>query len=250
VTDRETKGGAAWFLEAWGETGRFAGRWLKYFLLLSIVELFFCVALAGAVYVAANEGRVLRGLTGAGFILVASAIVGFVAAVKLAIVLTVSGTVKAKGTGRRILDALFTRLLGITSENPRGDHELTRTLHGMPVEKVKAHLDQAGRAMLKGRVVGIAVPRFALWLANKAQAVLIWATVRVIVAYCTHGKSRSENMDLLALRASLAEDVDELLAQRLREGAVRFALIVAVLSVAAGWIVVEVLRRMPIGRKF
>jgi hypothetical protein len=242
------KESSSWVLDALGELGGFAGRLVRNFLRLFLAGIGGSVLLAGVVYLAANDGLIWKGSLGAVVALVAGGIASFVLAMKLSIVFSVSDTVRAKNVGQRILDALFSKLLGVTTENPQGDLELTRKLHGISVPELEARLHQAGNALLEHRITTTVLPRFARWLANKTQQLLVWATIRVIVAYATANKTRDDTVDLLALRASLAAKVDDLLARQIAAGAFRLALFILFLFVLGSWGWVELLHRIPVGQ--
>jgi hypothetical protein len=143
------------------------------------------------------------------------------------------------------LDALFRHLLGVTDEKPHGDHELTQKLHGMPVHQVEFELKEAGRRVLEHRITSSAVPRLGLWLANRMQRLLVWATVKVVVSYCTKAKRRDENVDLLALRASLAGEVDQLVVKKIRRGGMMMLLLAGLAASVIAWMLVSALQWLP-----
>jgi hypothetical protein len=226
----------SWFWDVLGETGTFALRLLKHFSLACTVEIIYCGIVAVRIFFLASDGKVLRGLLAGGLTFVIGIIASVWLGTQLSIVLSLADTVRAKHIGRRILDELFARLMGITDEKPQGDRELTQKLHGLPVKDVETKLNDAARAVLEHRLMVAAAPRIALWLANKAQQALVWATVYVVTAYCTKGKTPDELVDLLAIRANLAEVVDDLLAEKLVRGAIRLALVMAAVLIAVGWL--------------
>jgi hypothetical protein len=227
---------SSWFWDALGEAGTFALRLLKRFVVVYGIEVVYCGIVAIRIFFLASDGKPLRGLLAAGLTFVIGALAAVWLGGQLSIVLSLADTVRAKHVGRRILDVLFARLMGVTDAKPEGDLKLTQKLHGLPVKDVEATLNEAARAVLEHRLALAAVPRIALWLANKAQQVLVWATVYVVTRYCTKGKSPEELVDLLALRQNLAEVVDDLLAEKLVTGAIRLALLVAALLVIVGWL--------------
>ena len=246
TTSREDAAKPSWFLDAVGELGTFTGRLLKNFLRLFLRAAGLTLLLACAACFAAGNGQIWRGAVAAGLTLAGGGILAFLVAGKLSIVISVSDTVREKAIGQRILDALFGYVLGVTNGSPHGSAELTRELHGMPISQLKAGLDEAGQSILESGLATAPVPKFTRWLARKVQRLLVWATIRVVVAYATANKTPDESVDLLALRSSLAGAVDELLVRQISEGAFRFALLVAFFGSLACWWLVELLRRVPL----
>ncbi len=239
---------ASWFRDALGEAGAFSRRFLKNFFRLFAFAVAAAVLFACAACLAASNGQIWRGAMAAGLTFLAGGILAVLVAGKLSLVLALSETVKANAVGQRILDILFSRLLGVTTENPEGDRVLTRGLHGVPVSQLEARLSDAGCSLLSTRVAEVALPKPLRWIAGKAQRLLVWATIRVVVAYATADRTRGEVVDLLALRSSLATKVDDLLARRISRGVYRFALLVALGFSVACWALFELLRRIPIGQ--
>jgi hypothetical protein len=233
----------SWFLESVSEVAQFAGRLGRKFLKVMLVAEGFGFLLGVVVYFAARGGPAWRGPLAFGLVVIACGVVAFMVSVNLAVVLSLAETVRAKGLAKRVLDGLFSELLGVSAEKPEGDLELTRSLHGMPVEEVRGKLRRAGEAMLENRVA-LALPGFVRWLARKAQAVLVWATVWVVAAYATAKSDREKKVDLLALRGSLTAVVDDLVTKRITEGAIRFGLLLAVAVCLGAWGMVAALARI------
>jgi hypothetical protein len=230
-----------WFLDAIGEVAAFSGRLLKNFILLVLVGLGFGVLVAIVMYASTSAGAVWRGSIAALIGFVGSCVMTFVTAGQLSIVVTLSETVKVKALGRRILDKLFSELLGVTTENPHGSENLTKELHGLPISEAEARLKNAARVMVEERVSGL--PKIALWLVNKAQRLLVWATIRVVISYATKQKSRKDSIDMLALRESLALEVDDLLVDKIRQGAFRVVLFVVIAFLSGCWGIVIAMQK-------
>lgn len=224
----------SWFLEGVSEVAQFAGRLGRNFLKVLLIAVGVAVLLGLAVYFGTRGGPSWRAPVGFGMVVAAAGVVAFAISVNLAVVLSLAETVRAKGLAKKVLDGLFAELLGVTAEKPEGDLEVTRSLHGMPVEEVRGKLRRAGEAMLENRVAP-AMPRFVRWLARKAQAVLVWATVWVVTVYATAKSDAERKVDMLALRGSLTAVVDDLVTKRITEGAIRFGILMGVVVGAGAW---------------
>lgn len=225
----------SWFFDALGEVGAFTGRLARNFIVALAIGEAFALLLALAIFSGTSGGAPWKsGL----FPIVAFAVVGLGAvplAVNLSVVLSIADTVRAKGLARRAMDALFAELLGITAENPSGNAELTRKFHGMPIAEVRTYLRAAARKVTRHRAA-LAIPRPIRWLANQAQRVIIWATVRVILAFAAQKAAADQTVDLLALRANLTNIVDNLVTEKITTGAKRLALLVAFGVCLAIWL--------------
>jgi hypothetical protein len=221
----------SWFLEGVTEVAQFAGRLARNFLKVMLIGEGFAFLLGVVVYFATDGGPSWRAPLAFGLVVIAVGIVAFAMSVNLAVVLSLADTVRAKGLARRVLDGLFAELLGVTAEKPQGDLDLTQRLHGMPVDDLRGKLRGAGEALLKNRVA-LAMPGFVRWLARKAQAVLVWATVWVVVAFATAKSDKDKKVDLLALRGSLTSVVDDLVTTRITEGAIRFGILMGIVACA------------------
>jgi hypothetical protein len=164
----------------------------------------------------------------------------------LAFVLSLAQTVRAKRLAQRVFDGLFAELLGVTDENPQGTHEQMRALHGMPSPELREKLKQAGKHILD-HPIAASLPAFVRWLFRKAERVLVWATVRVIISYATAKADADRKVDLLALRENLTALVDDMVTRRIISGAIRLALIAAVITTGVVWLLVEGLVRFSPG---
>lgn len=235
----------SWFFEGVSEAAQFTGRLAKNFFKTLAFGAAFTVLVGVVVYFAARGGPAWRAPLAFGLVVIGAGIVAFMVSGNLAVVLSLAQTVRAKGLAKRVLDGLFTELLGVSAEKPEGDLELTRSLHGMPVEEVRGKLRRAGEAMLANRVA-LALPGFVRWLARKAQAVLVWATVWVVAAYATAKSDQEKKVDMLALRGSLTAVVDDLVTKRITEGAIRLGLLLAVAVCLGAWGLVAALVRLAL----
>jgi hypothetical protein len=236
---------SSWFFDALGEVAGFAKSLAKQFFKFLFAGFLFIILLTAIVGYSASEGLFWKGVLAGVLTFVGGMIVTFVISTKLSTVLAAGETVKAHAVGQKILEALFERLLGVTEKNPQGDIELSKSLHGMPVAEVETRLHAAGRALLQNRITSAAVPRIGLWLANQVQRLLVWVTIRVVVAHCTAGKSSGDNIDLLALRAILAREVDKWVIEKLRQSAFRLLLFAALGLVLAAWLIVKAMHLLP-----
>jgi hypothetical protein len=232
----------SWFLQSVAELAQFARALARNFVRTLLVSEGFAVLLAVVVYFSTRGGPAWRAPLAFLFVLAAAGVIAFAISVQIAALLSLADTVREKGLAKKTLDALFSELLGVTAQKPEGDLELTRSLHGVPVEQLRARLRRAGESMLENRVA-LALPRFVQWLVRKAQALLVWATVLVVAAYATAKSDADRKVDLLALRASLTEVVDDLVTKRISEGAIRFALLLAIALCLGAWALVWALLR-------
>lgn len=232
----------SWFLESVSELTQFAGRLGRNFVKVLVAGQAFVLVLAAVVYFSTRGGPGWRAPAGFALTLIVPGAIAFAIAVNLAAVLSLAQTVRSKGLAKRTLDRLFAELLGITAENPQGDFDLTRSLHGLPVAALRGKLRHAGQALLDNRVA-LALPGFVRWLAGKAQAVLVWATVWAVVAYATAKTDREKKVDLLELRGNLTQVVDDLVTTRITQGAIRLGLLMALAVSVAAFVLVKALVR-------
>src|SRR5215218_4635059 len=129
--------GRSWFLESVTEVGQFAARLGRNFFRALVVAQTFTLLVALVVFLATRGGPAWRGPVAFTLTAIVAGIVGFAIAVKIAVVLALAETVRVKGLAKRTLDALFSELLGVTTEKPEGDLGLTQSLHGVPVEELR-----------------------------------------------------------------------------------------------------------------
>jgi len=233
---------SSWFFEALGEIGQFSGRLLRNFFKIALIGFGFTIVLGIAVYLGSSGGPVWRTAVSCSATVVICGIVTIASATNLAVVLSLAQTVRAKGLAKRVLDRLFAELLGVTDKNPQGDYEQTQKLHGMSIEELRGKLKQAGNHML-AHPIATSLPRFVRWLMEKAERLLMWATVRVVVAYASANAGQDRKVDLLALRGNLTTIVDDLVTRRIRQSAIRFAFVVALIVAAVAWGIVASLSR-------
>ena len=236
----------SWFFEALGEIGAFTARLLRNFFSVVVIGTLFTIAVLVAVYIGTAGGPTWRTPTLLSTVIVLCAIVTIGMAGNLAVVLSLAQTVRAKRLAQRVFTGLFEELLGVTDENPQGTHEQTQRLHGMPIQELREKLKQAGKHMLDHPIAAY-LPAFMRWLVRKAERVLVWATVRVIISYATAKADENRTVDLLALRENLAAIVDDLVTRRITSGAIRLALIVALITTAVVWAMVEAVIRFGPG---
>lgn len=215
----------SWFLDAIGEVGQFAKRLAANFARALIASEVFAIVLGAAIFSGASAGPPVRAqlLALAAWLVVAIAAVPI--SVNLAVVLSIADTIRAKGLARRAMDALFGEVLGITEQKPEGDLDLTRKLHGMPITEARTRLRAAARKLSRHRLA-LAMPGPIRWLIQQAQRLVIWATVRVTIAFATQKTAADKTVDLLAVRASLTTLVDSLVTEKITAGAIRLALLV------------------------
>ena len=243
---QESNSGSSLFFDALGEIGDFAGRLLRNFFKVVAVGTLFTIAVLTAVYIGTAGGPGWRTPTILSTVLVLCGAVTLAMAGNLAVVLSLAQTVRAKRLAHRVFTGLFAELLGVTEDNPQGTHEQTQKLHGMPIPELRAKLKQAGKHMLD-HPIAAAMPAFVRWLFNKAERVLVWATVRVIVSYATAKADENRKVDLLALRENLGAMVDDLVTRRITSGAIRLALIAALITAGMVWCLVAGLARFGPG---
>ena len=219
---------------------------MRNFLTVVGVGVLFTIAVLVAVYVGAVSGPTWRTPALFSAVIVLCGIVTIAMAGNLAVVLSLAQAVRAKRLAQRVFTGLFEELLGVTDENPQGTHEQTQRLHGMPIPELREKLKQAGKHMLDHPIADF-LPAFMRWLVRKAERVLVWATVRVIVSYASAKADQNRAVDLLALRENLAAIVDDLVTRRITSGAIRLALIVALITTASVWALVEAVIRFGPG---
>ncbi|HEX7863043.1 MAG TPA: hypothetical protein VF773_22115 [Verrucomicrobiae bacterium] len=227
----------SWFVAAIGEFTNFAGRLVRNFFNVAAIGLVLSIILCTAAFFGITPGPAWRTYSVCSFLGFLSLIVTVAMAGNLAVVLSLSETVREKGLAKKVLDRLFEELLGITDQNPEGTQEQIRDLHGMPIPELRRRLKIAGKGVLK-HPIAVSLPNFVRWLAMKAERLLVWATVRVVVAYATRKADEQKRVDLLALRANLTETVDEMVTRRITQNAIRLALLVALGTAAVAWAIV------------
>jgi hypothetical protein len=232
----------SWFMESVTELGQFAARLGRNFLRALIISEAFSVVVALVVLLATRGGPGWRAPVAFGLIFIASTVIAFLISVKVAVVLALAETVREKGLAKRTLDGLFAELLGVTAEKPEGDLGLTQSLHNVDVDELRAKLLRAGEKLLE-RPIAHVLPRFIKWLARKAQQAVVWATIWVMIRYATRKSDASRKVDLLALRASLTEVVDDLVTEKITLGAIRFGLLMALAVSVGAWALVQALLR-------
>src|SRR5688500_6858743 len=107
----------------------------------------------------------------------------------------------------------------------------------MPIVELRSRLKVAGKVVID-HPIAVSLPNCVRWLARKAERLLVWATVRVVVAYATRKADDQKRVDLLALRANLTETVDEMVTRRITQNAIRLAPLIALGTAAVAWVIV------------
>jgi hypothetical protein len=233
----------SWFLQGLEEIGAFSKRLLRHFFQVLVVAQAFNLILATVVFYGASSGPAWQSPVAAAISFLATGAAAFWVSVQIGIVLSLAETVRVKGLAKRVLNGLFSELLGITEQKPEGDAELIKGLHGLPAEQLRARLHDAGARLLE-HSVALALPGFLRWLVRKAQAVLVWATVWAVIKFATPKADADKKIDLLELRTNLAAVVDDLVTEKITRGAIRFGLLLAVAASALGWAIVNGLARL------
>jgi len=233
----------SWFFQGLEEAGAFAKRLLRNFFRVLIAAQAFNVVLAVVVFYGASSGPAWRAFAAAIVMLVGAGLLAFWISVQVGVVLSLAETIRAKGLAKRVLDALFEELLGITQERPQGDAEAIRGLHGMPIEEVRRSLNAAGEKVL-AHPIALAVPGFLRWLVRKAQAVLVWATIWVVIRFATARADADKKIDMLELRTNITAVVDDLVTEKITRGAIRVGLLMGLAAAAFGWGLVAGLARL------
>jgi hypothetical protein len=233
----------SFFLQGLEEIGQFAKRLLRHFFQVLVVVQGFNVILAAVVFYGASSGPAWQAALAAAIMFLVTGLAGFWISTQAGIVLSLAETVRVKGLARRVLEALFTELLGVTDQKPEGDAEMIQGLHGMPVAQLRTRLHDAGARLLE-HSAALAMPGFMRWLVRKAEAVLVWATVWAIIKFATGKADAEQKIDLLKLRANLSAVVDDLVTEQITRGAIRFGLLLCLAASAFGWAVVNGLARL------
>jgi hypothetical protein len=234
---------SSWFFEALGEVSQFGGRLLRNFFKVGLTGAIFTAAITVAVYFGSSGGPAWRTPVLCFAAVFLCGILTIAMAGNLAVVFSLAETVRAKGLAKRVFDLLFAELAGVTDQNPQGDFEQTQKLHGIPMEELRSRLNEGGRHILTHPIATF-LPAFIRWLARKAERLLVWATIKVVIAYASSQAGENRKVDLLALRANLAAIVDDLVTRRITVGAIRLALLMALIATAATWGMVEALIRL------
>ena len=238
-----SKGEKSWFWLGLEEAGAFAKRLLGNFFRVLFVAQLFNLILASVVFYGASTGPAWRAFLAAGVMLVGAGLLGFWISTQVGIVMSLAQTIRAKGLAKRVLDALFDELLGVSEQKPEGNAEAIRGLHGMPIDEARRRLTEAGEKVL-AHPVALAVPGFLRWLVRKAQAVLVWATIWVTMRFATARADADKKIDLLELRTNLTAVVDDLVTEKITQGAIRFGLVLGFGATLAGWALVAGLARL------
>ncbi|WP_339735205.1 hypothetical protein [uncultured Gimesia sp.] len=190
-------------------------------LTLFVVEMIYGPILAAIVlWIALTNDSMVRFVLALSITVIFVIVLGFLVAFQMTLAKTISRFIERTAIGRRVFDALFDIILGVSDEDPDGRFSASQSIHGMSISELEDKLKSAGDVLLSQKVVAATVPRFALWFAGKIQRALVWATVRVIVRSCM-SDGPNPSIDLLVLRQNLAGVIDAQVANYLNHHAIR-----------------------------
>ncbi|QDV16376.1 hypothetical protein Pan153_10030 [Gimesia panareensis] len=152
-------------------------------------------------------------------------VLGITVAFQFTMARTIAWGVAQAALGRRVFDALFDRVLGVSDGCPEGRYAVSQAVHGVSLAELEAKLKAAGEMLLTQNIIAANVPRALVWFARLIQRALIWATVRVILRYCLSCTDETE-IDLLDLRQRLSTGIDKRIAEHLKYHALRMIVVV------------------------
>jgi hypothetical protein len=209
-----------------------------------IIDVVFGLALASLCFYIAYDGSLVRGLLAGLVALVLSVVLGLFASVKITAFYALSRTIEQAAVGGRVFDALAEHWLGVSDENPRGDTTITQTLHGLTVEEAESKLNEAVESLLGHEAIERSVPRLVRWIADKIQRVLIGTVVRIVRRQLQ--LDAEGTVDLVAVRSQLADRIDEMIADQLRQELNRFLLMAAAVVVILSCLIAWGIRQLPL----
>lgn len=205
--------------------GLFKYAFRTFALTLVVVEGIYGLLLTWVVFGIAVAGTsplrfVLATIVTVSFVIV----LGITVAFQFTMARTIAWGVTQASLGRRMFDALFDLVLGVSDECPQGRSAASQAVHGVSIAELEAKLKAAGEMLLTQNVIAANVPRALVWFARLIQRALIWATVRVILRYCLSYTDETE-IDLLDLRQRLSAVIDEKIAEHLQYHALRMIVV-------------------------
>ena len=173
---------------------------------LLLLELVWGGLLAVGCFWIAGDDSTIRGILAAGCAILFVTATAILIAVYFSANSVVRKAVNDAGIGRVIFDNLFDRVLGVKGDDTGQRPETARVPTHMSAKEVEDKMNAAAKVILSddtGRG-GWTSPFF--WLAKRIQKITVWATVRVIVRYCS---KEGDSINLFHVRDQLASVIDQ-----------------------------------------
>ncbi len=193
-----------------GNLAALAGVALRSFVATFLILLGSGVLLAGASYFFLRD-HPLYAVIAAGVALVESVVAGVVFGGKRAIVMALAHGFRSLGLGRRVVGAVFDRLLGIAPDQEFGERGggIARHLERLPLARAEQGLAQAIHQVTDDG---------SGWLRSRIERRLLDTVAKVTLARFRQEGAKHGGVDLVAVRADLESRVDDLLVAKLRAG--------------------------------
>jgi len=185
----------------------------------------FSLLMAGVSYSVAASASAGRGFVAVAFTLVVCLVLGAVLAVKRAVLSALIYGLGKMELGRRTLELIFGRLLGVDETAPSGERGgvAARALERMPLAQAEARLSEAVRGLLKG-------DGNASWLRRGLQTQLLQRVEKLTLARFRSEGAAHGGVDLPKMRALLADEMDQLLRDTLDAALMKITAVVILVA--------------------
>lgn len=209
------------------------------------VDLGFGLLLAALAYVIAADGSILRGVLAVLAAFAAAFALGMALAPQVTAVRVASKAIGEAALGKRVLNALFDQLLGVQGDEVR-ENSIGQAVSGLSRDEFKTRLNLAADQMFTNIVPRGFFDRVTQWLRGKIQRLVVWATVRSILARCAEAFDADGRFDPVAFRDRLADRIDGYVIEQLKRQLSRIMWIGGFAAIVAVIIAASAIRQLPL----
>jgi len=212
---------------------------LKMFLVAHlIIDVVFGIVLAILGYLIAADGSLWRGILAVIFGLASAGVLGWILGAQIAISLMIGRLVKEEQIGSQLLTALLKDI----------DPDLLNESHvdGHTAAEMEAKLNEAAKGLLSDMPEANLLTSMSLWLANRMQRILVWATVKVAIHQCGEGKGPDRRFSMAKLHELLAGKIDDYVLDMIRSDVRKLALYSMSIVASISLLISLGIRQLPI----
>ena len=171
-----------------------------------MLELLWALPLAIFSYWLAGGESITRSVIAAVICFGLSTICSLILAVYNSATSVVRKAVSDAGIGRTIFNNLFDRVLGVKGEDTGEKPEGAKVPTHMPASELRTKLNSAAEKILSEDASSTRWVGPFFWLAKRIQKICVWATVKVIVRFCS---KEGDSVNVYHIRDQLASVIDE-----------------------------------------
>ena len=225
--------------------GPVVGPALRAFLKTTIGMVTFGIVVSALCFWWAAEGSTLRGLLAGLLALTVCLVLGFMLSMKRAVATGLLQGIRGFQLGRRLLELVFDRLLGVQAETKMGERGglITRTAETLPLAQAESRLSEAVRGLIAAAPSGGGLTG---WIRRKLQARVLRAIQSMTLAQFREQGSTGSGVDLMRVRDTLVGKIDRMLEAKVLGAMQSVTVLLVGLAMVLSWLGAYAIRRLAV----